>query len=85
MVIEVDRGSLHTLVEALRPDALAQARQALEPLTDPVLLALLTAPIDDEEMSADEPAALDAIEAERAAGTAIAYVTDEELARRIDG
>ncbi len=85
MVIDVDRGTLHTLVEALRPETLAQARKALEPLTDPVLLALLTAPSEDEELSADELAALDEIEAERAAGAPVAYVTDDDLARRIGG
>ena len=72
-------------MEALRPEALAHARQALEPLTDPVLLALLTEPVEDEELSVDELTALDQIEAERAAGARVAYVTDEELARRIGG
>ena len=85
MATGADRGILHTLVEALRPETLAHARQVLEPLVDPVLLALLTAPAEDEELSEDEVAALDAIEAERAAGTPIAYVTDDELARRIGG
>ena len=85
MAIDTDRGALHTIVEALRPEALARARQALEPLADPVLLALLTAPAEDEELGEEEQAALDAIETERAAGTPIAYVTDEELARRIGG
>ena len=85
MAIDVDRGTLHTLVEALRPESLAHAREMLEPLADPVLLALLTAPAEDEELSDDEVAALDALEAERAAGTPIAYVTDAELARRIGG
>ena len=73
MVIDADRGTLHTLVEALRPETLAQARQALEPLTDPVLLALLTAPDDDEELSTDGLAALERIEAERAAGAPVDY------------
>ena len=85
MVIDANRGALHTLVEALRPEALAQARQALEPLTDPVLLALLTAPAEDEELSAEELAALDEFEAERVTGAPIAYLTDDELARRIGG
>ena len=85
MTIDADRGALHTLVDALRPDSMAHARQVLEPLVDPVLLALLTAPAEDEELSDEEVAALDAIEAERAAGTSITYVTDEDLARRIGG
>jgi hypothetical protein len=83
MVIDAERGALHTLVEALRPEELARARKAIEPLVDPVLLALLTAPAEDEELSQEELEALDVIEAERADGTPIAYVTDEELARRI--
>jgi hypothetical protein len=53
-------------------------------LVDPVLLALLTAPPEDEELSTDELAELERAEVERAAGT-IEYVSHEDLARRIDG
>ncbi len=84
MAVETDRGTLHTLVEALRPESLDRAREILEPLVDPVLLALLTAPIEDEELSPDELVALAKAEAGYAAGD-VEYVTDEELARRIGG
>jgi hypothetical protein len=84
MAVETDRGDLHTLVEALRPETLNRAREILEPLVDPVLLALLTAPAEDEELTPSELAAL--IEAEaRHANPGVVYVTDEELTRRIGG
>ena len=44
----VDRAELHRLVDALRPDALGEARAVLEQLLDPVLVALVVAPVDDE-------------------------------------
>lgn len=84
MAIDADRGSLHTLIEALRPESLSHAREVLEPLVDPVLLALLTAPTDDEELSPDEQAALAEAKARRASGN-VEYVSDEELSRRIGG
>jgi hypothetical protein len=49
-----------------------------------VLLALITAPPEDEELDPEERAELERVEADRAAGTA-EYVTHEELGRRIDG
>ncbi len=85
MAIDAERGALHTLVEAIRPEELERARRALEPLVDPVMLALLTAPAEDEELGADEVAALDRIDSERASGTPVRYVTDDELAERIGG
>jgi hypothetical protein len=84
MAVGTDRGTLHTLVEALRPEALNDAREALEPLIDPVLLALLTAPTEDEELSPAEVAGLAAARARHAAGST-EYVTDAELARRLGG
>ena len=50
--------TLHRLVDAL-PDAnLLTAREAIEPLADPFLLALMDAAIDDEAESAEERAAV---------------------------
>lgn len=84
MAIDTEREALHALVDAVPQDRLAEAKAAMQSLADPVLLALLTAPPEDEDLDADELAALEQAEAERAAGTAI-YVTDDELARRLGG
>ena len=50
----LDRAELHRLVDALRPDALDEARAALERLADPVQLALLAAPVDDEPVTDED-------------------------------
>ena len=84
MAVDTDREALHLLVDALPAERLAEAKAAIRALADPVLLALITAPPEDEELGPDELAALEQAERERAAGTA-EYVTDEELARRIGG
>jgi len=76
------RDDLHTLLDSIPEDRLPAIREALEKLSDPVLLALVTAPPEDEELDPDERAALE--EAERAAGT-VEYITHEELGRRIGG
>jgi hypothetical protein len=52
------RSDLHRLLDAVPDDTLDQARRALEPLADPFLLALASAPIDDEEETAEEQAAV---------------------------
>jgi hypothetical protein len=50
--------TLHRLVDAL-PDAnLITAREAIEPLADPFILALMDAPTDDELESDEERAAV---------------------------
>ena len=82
MVVDTNREALHMLVDAVPKERLAEADAAIRALTDPVLLALLTAPPEDEELSVDELAELEQAEAERAAGT-VEYVSHEELARRI--
>lgn len=82
MAIETDRAALRALVDAVPDERLAEAKAAISSLVDPVLLALLTAPPEDEELSVEELAELEQAEAERAAGT-IEYVSHEELARRI--
>ena len=50
----VDRAGLHHLVDALRSCALNDARAALERLVDPVQLALLAAPTDDEAVTDED-------------------------------
>ena len=50
--------ALHHLVDAIPESDLEAARQALEPLADPFLLALPTAPLDDEPETDEERAAV---------------------------
>jgi len=77
MAIDTDREALRALVDAVPQERLVEAKAAIQALADPVLLALLTAPPEDEELSAEELAALDLAEAERAVGTET-YVTANE-------
>jgi hypothetical protein len=83
MAIDTDRETLHQLVDALPQERLAEAKAAIGAL-DPVLLALLTAPPEDEELSPEELADLEEARAERAAGT-MDLVSHEEVMRRIGG
>jgi hypothetical protein len=50
--------ALHRLIDAIPEWELDKARQALEPLADPFLLALANAPIDDEPETEEERAAV---------------------------
>ena len=50
--------SLYRLIDAIPEEELDAARQALEPLTDPLLPALATAPIDAEPETDEERAAV---------------------------
>ena len=59
MAIDTDREALHALVDAVPRERLAEAKAAMQALADPVLLALLTAPPEDEELAPDELAALE--------------------------
>ena len=54
----VTKQELHILVDALPESALAEAGATLERLADPLLLALLTAPEDDEPEDDEERAAV---------------------------
>ena len=83
MAIDTDRETLHQLVDALPQERLAEAKAAIGALA-PVLLALLTAPPEDEELSPEELAALDEYERERASGS-VTYISNDEMARRIGG
>jgi len=46
--------SLYRLIDAIPAKDLDTAHRALEPLTDPVLLALANAPLDDEPETDEE-------------------------------
>lgn len=49
---------LHRLIDVLPEDGLDDARQALEQLVDPFMLALVAAPFDDEPETEEERAAV---------------------------
>ena len=67
----VDRAALHQLVDAIPADSLGVARDSLKPFIDPVLFAFLTAPVDDEEWTEEELAAIAEGEAALARGEVI--------------
>jgi hypothetical protein len=73
------RDDLHTLLDAIPEDRLADVREALEQLADPVLLALLMAPEDDEPVTDEDLAALAEARAERERGETIPL--DEYMSR----
>ena len=54
----ITRSDLHRLVDAVPDEILEQARRALEPLADPFLLALASAPADDEPETDEERVAV---------------------------
>lgn len=57
-LMAVTRSDLHRLLDAVPDKTLDAARRALEPLTDPFLLALADAPVDDEPETDEERAAV---------------------------
>jgi len=50
----IARDDLHTLLDAIPEDKLPAVRAALEQLADPVMLALLMAPEDDEPLTEED-------------------------------
>jgi hypothetical protein len=57
---EVDRDELHVLVENIPERDVSAAVKMLRGLMDPVELAVLTAPVDDEPETAEERNAVEA-------------------------
>ena len=76
----IARDELHTILDSIPEDRLDAARDALAALADPVLLALLTAPEDDEPLTDEDLRALEEARADREAGRTITL--DEYVARR---
>jgi hypothetical protein len=54
----IARDELHTILDSIPEDRLDAAREALAALADPALLALLSAPEDDEPLTDDDLAAI---------------------------
>ena len=53
------KDALYRLIDAIPEEGMETARRALEPLVDPVLLALANAPVDDEPETDEERAAVE--------------------------
>jgi hypothetical protein len=60
MQSHLNREELHVLLDRIPDSDVATARKILRALADPVELALLNAPTEDEPLSAHEQAAWDA-------------------------
>jgi hypothetical protein len=58
-----DKQHAHQLIDQLAPGQLAAVVQLLEVLTDPVAASLANAPVEEEAISPEEAAALDAAHA----------------------
>jgi hypothetical protein len=67
------KADLHRLVDELPDTATEQAAIVLRDLRDPLLAAVRSAPLDDEEETDEEHRAMREAYAERAAGQAIAH------------
>jgi hypothetical protein len=74
------RDDLHTMLDSIHEDRLAAAREALAALADPVLVALLSAPEDDEPLTDEDLQALAEAREDREQGRTITL--DEYVARR---
>lgn len=73
------RAELHMLLDSLPDERLEEARQRLSELVeDPVLGALMLAPIDDEPLTDDERAEIDEAKPAYRRGE---WISDDELAR----
>ena len=73
MATTTARGRLHALLDALPEDRLTDADAALSALADPVLLAFLDAPEDDEPLTDADRAAIAEGRADVARGDVVAW------------
>jgi hypothetical protein len=76
------RDDLHTLLDAIPEDRLPAIREALERLADPVLLAFLSAPEDDEPLTDEDVAMIEEGKADIARGDMAPL---DEVERRLLG
>jgi hypothetical protein len=79
----IARDELHTILDSIPEDRLSAAREALAALADPVLLALLSAPEDDEPLTDEDLEALAEARAERERGELV--LLDDLIAREAPG
>ena len=81
----ITKDDLHRLIDQLPEAAVPTVAQYLTTIKDdPLLQALASAPLEDEELSAEEAAAL-ARAWQRFQDGDGSYVTDEQLARELGG
>ena len=73
------REEMHTLLDHIPDTDVSAAREYLRSLVDPVELALLNAPPDDEPLSEHERAAIE--EAQRRSQRGEPVITHEEILR----
>ena len=77
----IARDELHTILDSIPEDRLDAARDALAALADPVLLALLNAPEDDEPVTEEDLQAIAEGEEDQRLGRTItleAYIARHE-------
>jgi hypothetical protein len=72
----IARDDLHTMLDSIPEERLAAAREALASFADPVLVAILNAPVDDEPLTDEDLEALAEARAERERGETIPLVAD---------
>ena len=77
--IDTDRTELHQLLDHIPASDLPTARKILQALVDPVWLAMLTAPPDDEPLSDAEKAGLEAADQREQRGESL--IPHEEILR----
>jgi hypothetical protein len=69
----IARDDLRAMLDAIPDEKLPAAREALAPLTDPVLLAFLNAPMDDEPLTDEDLAAIAEGKADIARGDTVPW------------
>ena len=69
--METTRERLHEIIDLILGDRLQEAETVLTPLLDPVGLALLNAPEDDEETTEDDIRALEEARADYRRGETV--------------
>ena len=75
----IARDELRALVDAIPEERLDDARAALAPLADPVYLAFLNAPEDDEPLTDEDLAAIAEAKADVARGDVVSHEEAERL------
>jgi hypothetical protein len=80
----IARDELHTILDAIPDDRLNAAREALAQLADPVVLAALNAPLDDEPLTDEELESLVEAQGELERGELVLFddILDEEARSR---
>lgn len=79
----IARDELHTILDSIPEDRLSTAREALAALADPVLMALLNAPEDDEPLTGEDLKALAEAHAEMERGELV--LLEDLIAREATG